>query len=353
MNCPAMTSDDYSHMLLDALQEPVFLLADDRKILFLNTVAVEMFGNGFIGRDFVRLIRNPQCLSAIAKVVDGGSMATCTMNIEYPMPGSFQFLVSRIGESGVDNASLLVSLKDVSDVKNAEQMRSDFIANVSHELRSPLTALSGFIETLRGPAKDDRDARERFLGLMDHESQRMVRLIADLLSLAKVEANLRVRPKGQANLGEILRRVESTLSSVAEKENMIVELHIKDPAIVPGSEDELTQVFQNLVENAIKYGRPGGTVTISVTRTGNIAGIAGEALALSVADQSEGIAKEHLARLTERFYRVDAHRSRDKGGTGLGLAIVKHIINRHRGRLRIVSDVGVGSTFTVFLPTAD
>jgi len=348
-----IASEDFTNTLLDALQEPVFLLGKDRKILFLNQVATEMFGNGFVGRDFVRLIRNPQCLSAIASVVNGEKKATCAMELEFPILGSFQFSVSRIAEGAKDTAALLVSLKDVSDLKSAEQMRSDFVANVSHELRSPLTALSGFIDTLKGPARDDAVARQRFLQLMEHESQRMVRLIADLLSLAKVEASLRIRPKGRANINEILSRVKSTLSSVSEKENKTVVLEMMDQAIVPGSEDELTQVFQNLMENAIKYGRPESTVTIGVSKTANIAGIAGDALAISVSDQGEGIAKEHLPRLTERFYRVDTHRSRDKGGTGLGLAITKHIINRHRGRLRISSEVGVGSTFTVFLPTMD
>lgn len=345
--------DVSTDILLNALQEPVFLIDTDRKIVFLNTVAEEMFGKGFLEKDFVRLIRHPECLAVISRVIGGQPSAGCSFEIEFPVKGSFKFSANRLAKDNLPGTPILVSLKDISDLKDAEQMRSDFVANVSHELRSPLTALSGFIETLKGPAKDDSEARDRFLDLMEHEAKRMVRLIADLLSLAKVEANQRIRPKGHADVADILRRIENTLSSVAEKENKTLILEISDAVQVPGNEDELTQVFQNLVENALKYGKPHSKVTIEVKRTGNIAGIAGEALAVSVSDESEGISKDHLPRLTERFYRVDTHRSRDKGGTGLGLAIVKHIINRHRGRLRITSESGVGSIFTVYLPISE
>ena len=348
-----MLSNTLPDTLLNALQEPVILIDEERKILFLNHVAEEMFGKGFTGRDFVRLIRHPDCLAAIARVIGGEPGAGCSVELEFPVRGSFKFRVSRIAGSDGKQASLIISLKDVSDLKDAEQMRSDFVANVSHELRSPLTALSGFIETLKGSAKDDSEARERFLDLMEHEAQRMIRLIADLLSLAKVESNQRIRPKGKADVGEILKRIENTLSSVAKKENKTIKLSVCEDAVVPGSDDELTQVFQNLVENALKYGRSHSTVTIEVTRTGNVAGIAGDVLCVSVSDEGEGIAKDHLPRLTERFYRADTHRSRDKGGTGLGLAIVKHIISRHRGRLRVTSEIGTGSVFTVFLPISE
>ncbi len=339
--------------VLEALQEAAILVDSRRYIVFFNPVARDLFGNGFVGKDFVRLIRQPQCLSALSSVMEGADRAACSLDIEYPVRGSFNFAVSQIGLDNAGGPLILVSLKDMSDLKDAEQMRSDFVANVSHELRSPLTALSGFIETLRGSAKGDLDAHERFLGLMEHESQRMVRLISDLLSLAKVEASQRIRPKGHADIGAVLKRIENTLSATAKKENKTVRLVLNDTAAIPGSEDELTQVFQNLIENALKYGNPQSTVTVEVGRAQNIAGIAGEAVSVAVSDESEGIAPEHLPRLTERFYRVDTHRSRDKGGTGLGLAIVKHIVSRHRGRLRISSEAGIGSTFTVYLPMSE
>ena len=232
-------------------------------------------------------------------------------------------------------------------------MRSDFVANVSHELRSPLTSLSGFIETLKNSAKDDPLARKHFLGLMEKESARMVWLISDLLSLSKVEANLRVPTMGKVDVATLVQRVAATLESKAKAEGKTIDIDIDiDSKLlpIPGNEDEITQVVINLMENAIKYGARDSVVSLSVKQSQAIAGIKGNALSVVVSDQGEGIKVEHIPRLTERFYRVDAHRSREEGGTGLGLAIVKHIVNHHRDRLQITSIVGQGSSFSVHLP---
>ena len=189
---------------------------------------------------------------------------------------------------------------------------------------------------------------------MDQEASRMVRLISDLLSLSKVEANLRIRPTGTADIVEIINQIKAILNDVAaiEEKQIIIEASAAELNLT-GNADELTQVFQNLIENAIKYGKRNSSVRVKINRTKNIPGIDGEAISVEIHDEGEGIEKHHLARLTERFYRVDTHRSRDKGGTGLGLAIVKHIVNHHRGRMHIESEVGVGSTFTVYLPVGD
>ena len=342
-------TDSTLYIALNALQEAVFILDVDRAILFENRVAEDLFGKGFIGRDFVQAIRHPECMRIIERVLGGEKSGETVMTIDYPGRAVFNVLVSDISTD--DQQKILVSLKDMSDLREAEQMRSDFVANVSHELRSPLTALAGFTETLRGPAKDDEVARERFLDLMNREALRMTRLIADLLSLSKVEANLRIRPNGQTDITAIIQRIETTLSQQAVKEKKTIKINVTcQNTIVTGHEDELVQVFQNLIENAIKYGAPDTVVMIDISEQENIAGISGLAMRIDICDQGNGIAKEHIARLTERFYRVDTHRSRDKGGTGLGLAIVKHIVNRHRGRLHIDSKVGVGSTFRVYLP---
>ena len=179
----------------------------------------------------------------------------------------------------------------------------------------------------------------------------MIRLIADLLSLSKVESRQRQRPEGSANIVAIIERVKNTLVDLAAKEEKTIELSVSaDMVEIPGSEDELTQVFQNLIENAVKYGRRKSSVTITVSAKDRVLGVSGEALVVEVQDEGDGIAQHHIPRLTERFYRVDTHRSRNKGGTGLGLAIVKHIINRHRGRFTITSQESVGSRFTVSLP---
>ena len=335
------------HAVLNALQEAVFILDKSRKVKFANDVAEQIFGEQFIDLDFIQAVRHPDCIKTIDHVVNGQSSAVINVMIEHPVKSLFKMQVTDIA-----NDEMLVSFLDISDLREAEQMRSDFVANVSHELRSPLTSIAGFIETLRGPARDDEAARSRFLALMDREAKRMVRLISDLLSLSKVEANMRVRPQGNADVLAIAKQVQASLEEQAAADGSKINIHARQSShIVPGNSDELTQVFQNLIENAVKYGAPNTAVDVTINADDKVAGFSGEVLSVEIRDHGEGIASEHIGRLTERFYRVDAHRSRDMGGTGLGLAIVKHIVNHHRGRIHIESEVGVGSTFTIYLPT--
>ncbi|MGD9744035.1 MAG: ATP-binding protein, partial [Dongiaceae bacterium] len=266
--------------------------------------------------------------------------------------------------SGNGRPGAVVAFYDMTRVKQADRMRADFVANASHELRTPLASLIGFIETLQGPARDDPDARERFLGIMQEQAQRMARLIADLLSLSRIELNEHRPPTGAVDLGAVLKGLAAALAFRATERQMTIELGVPSPLPgmggiaamnelppVQGDRDELTQLFQNLIENAIKYGRPGTPVSVAcwcVPQTR----LQRSMLAIAVIDRGDGIPREHLPRLTERFYRVDKARSRDLGGTGLGLAIVKHILNRHRGRLAIDSTPGEGSRFIVYLPLA-
>lgn len=343
----------YVQNVLDALQEAVFIVDQNRVVLLTNPAAESIYGNRHLGQDFVRISRNPDCLRAIGQVLNGESRSQSVVYFDTVANATLKLNVVSLGDKNEDGARAVISIRDISDLREAEQMRSDFVANVSHELRSPLTALSGFIETLGLMDKDETEARARFLNLMDSEAQRMIRLIADLLSLSKVESRQRMRPDDQVHVPAILNRVKATLESLATDEGMTIELDVEDglPS-VSASEDELTQVFQNLIENALKYGRRGSQVHVRVFRQPDIAGLIGPGILIEVTDQGEGIAKQHIPRLTERFYRVDTHRSRDKGGTGLGLAIVKHIINRHRGRFLITSEEGVGSRFTVVLPVS-
>ena len=337
--------------VFNSLQEPLLLLDSERDIVFMNTAAIGAFGEGYTGRNIVRLVRHPEVIQLITEVLAGKSEGSVKVSLENPLRGVFSFRITGLDRRSEARSVLAISIRDLTDLAIAEQMRSDFVANVSHELRSPLTALSGFVETMKDRAKDDAPARERFLELMEREASRMVRLIADLLSLSKVEASQHHLPSDKVNMGTLVKRAVTTLSGRAKAEDKTIELDIGgDLEPVNGSEDELMQVAINLIENAIKYGGPKSTVTVSVRTVENVAGISGKAIAFSVRDRGEGIAREHLARLTERFYRVDTHRSRDKGGTGLGLAIVKHIVNHHRGRLHVASEVGEGSVFTVHLP---
>jgi two-component system phosphate regulon sensor histidine kinase PhoR len=228
-------------------------------------------------------------------------------------------------------------------------MRADFVANVSHELRTPLASLLGFIETLQGPAREDTEARERFLGLMKAQAERMRRLIDDLLSLSRIEMSAHERPTATVDFARIIRHVIDVLGSLARDAGVEVSVDLSGPLLVKGEWDELVQVVQNLVENAIKYAAAGKRVEV----TGQIEGEADrQKVVVRVRDYGPGIAPEHLPRLTERFYRVSVQESRARGGTGLGLAIVKHILNRHRGKLSIASQLGEGTTFTVKLHCA-
>jgi two-component system phosphate regulon sensor histidine kinase PhoR len=233
-------------------------------------------------------------------------------------------------------------------------MRVDFVANASHELRSPLAALLGFIETLKGPAIDDQDARERFLDIMEREAHRMRRLIDDLLSLSRVEANEHVRPRGQIQIASCVRAALDVLKPRAAHEGMNVVTDV--PATLPtviGDNDQLTQVLHNLVENAIIHGRAGTDITVTAEAIERIPESGRAGVAVHIRDRGLGIAKDMIPRLTERFFRVDPARSRSvpTSSTGLGLAIVKHIIARHRGRLTIDSNLGEGSTFSIYIPS--
>ena len=234
-------------------------------------------------------------------------------------------------------------------------MRVDFVANVSHELRTPLATLHGFIETLRGPARDDLEAHDRFLEIMDEQTSRMTRLVTDLLSLSRIETAEHTPPSEEVALRPLAEHLAAAAELTAGRRGIRIVLDISQdlPALIANS-DEISQVLQNLLENAIKYGRDQSVVTIRAEIAEDLPASVSlqseDLVAISVSDQGDGIAREHIPRLTERFYRVDTARSRELGGTGLGLAIVKHIVSRHRGALTIDSKVGEGSRFTVYIP---
>lgn len=337
--------------ILDAVSEPVFVLDENRRVQLNNRAARELFGGSFKGQDFVRAVRHPDCLRCVDAVLAGEENAETVVTLPKPVLAVCRVSVTAIAEGVPSSPRVVVSIDDISQVLEARKMRSDFVANVSHELRSPLTALSGFIETLKGAAKDDPDARNHFLTVMEREALRMDRLIDDLLSLSKVETNARIRPTEHVDLAPLIEQVAAALTLQAKERGKSIE--IEDPGDVPpvlGDSDELMQIFRNLIENAIKYSQPETAVTVSLGLATSVAGIRGAAVRVDVQDRGAGIARSHIPRLTERFYRVDDGRARAEGGTGLGLAIVKHIVSRHRGRLQIASEVGRGSTFSVYLP---
>jgi two-component system phosphate regulon sensor histidine kinase PhoR len=339
-------------VVLDSLPDPVILIDGRRVVVGANRAARELLDAAPEGRDLALAIRHPDVLAAADRALAEGGARAAAVTLPGIPARVFQVRVVGFPE-GADAGPVgaIAVLNEVTAVKRAEEMRADFVANASHELRSPLSSLLGFIETLKGPASGDAAARARFLDVMQREAKRMAQLVDDLLSLSRVELNEHVRPKESVELPPLIASVAEALAGRAEERRMTVRLDI-EPALpsVVGDADQLVQVFRNLVENAIRYAREGTPVVVAARAVERIPDIGGFGVAVAVRDEGEGIPKDAIPRLTERFYRVDKARSQSLGGTGLGLAIVKHIVNRHRGRLAIESVVGRGSTFTVFLP---
>ena len=334
-----------SQAVLGGLPDAALLLDGGLIVLAVNSLARSALG-AEIGFHLARLSRSPELFAACDRALATGETQTCEFTMMAPIERHLMSLATPLGGAEDGGPSLLLVLRDLTEQDRLAQMRADFVANASHELRTPLAALQGFVETLQGAAKDDPEARDRFLAIMQVQAQRMSQLIEDLLSLSRVEMREHVPPKEAVDLVDVLEVVAADLQADARgAEIAVVVAPPVGSSTVLGDRDELIQVAQNLIQNAIKYGRPGGRVEVSLRG-------AGSNIALTVADDGIGIPPDHVPRLTERFYRVSAKDSRERGGTGLGLAIVKHIVNRHQGTLDIRSTVGEGSVFTVSLPKA-
>lgn len=345
---PPMRADAVDHStlnLLSKLELPGILLDESQRVLAHNRAARDLFPAIADGQPLALVSRNPELHQAIEHARQTGHSASAEMTERLPFDRRLVVSAAPITSMG----PILLQFRDTSEAARLAQLRSDFIANASHELRTPLASIRGFIETLQGPARADEAARQRFLGIMDVQAQRMNRILDDLLSLSRIEMRAHLHPETVVEVRDIVSETVRGLDPLARSENATITLEMTDqPCRVHGERDELSQVVQNLVHNAIKYGRHGGKVEVCVRR-GLSPLTRRDSVEIAVRDDGPGIAREHLPRLTERFYRVDAARSREKGGTGLGLAIVKHILNRHRGELEIESEIGRGSTFTVVL----
>lgn len=339
--------------MLEAIPLPCLLVGGDERIFAANAEALTLLGQRAVGRHFAAILRQPQIIEAIENALSGVPVGTRRyLANDGAQDTTFEVTCRPVaGPEPGRGAAVLVCLKDITQLEQAGQMRRDFVANVSHELRTPLTAIMGFIETLRGPARADDAARERFLGIMEEEAGRMNRLVGDLISLNRVETEERVRPRDRVELvGQIAATLNSIRPLAADAGVELIFDHPDPPVEVTGDADQLRQVMVNLIANAIKYGGSGGEVCVALTESARDPAVRGPAARIQVIDKGPGIDPLHLPRLTERFYRADSHRSRQLGGTGLGLAIVKHVVNRHRGRLRVESDLGKGAVFTVILP---
>jgi two-component system phosphate regulon sensor histidine kinase PhoR len=333
------------------MPDPAVLLDRAGRVIHLNAAAAQL-APALRKNELAQFaLRSPEIITALREAIATTEPRRTTYLDHVPVDRWMELVIVPISVPtlfGGTDKCMLMTFHDQTPLRRVEEMRADFVANASHELRTPLAALSGFIDTLQGPARDDPKARERFLGIMHIQATRMARLIDDLLSLSRVELSAHVRPDTLVDIVPIIRQVVDGLEPLARERQVMIGVDLPETAWIAGDREELLRLFENLVENALKYGASGGKVIVSMT-----AAMSGEGqpeARVMVRDFGPGIAPEHLPRLTERFYRVDVGDSRAQGGTGLGLSLVKHIVNRHRGRLLIESVLKNGATFTACFP---
>jgi two-component system phosphate regulon sensor histidine kinase PhoR len=344
----ARIGDPLIEAVLAGLPDPVVALDGRGDVVALNARAAEVAPALRPGEPISLGLRVPEVLDAIRRARASGSAQQVEFFERVPFDRWYEAIVTPILSAGLapKPGLVLLAFHDLTPLRRVEEMRADFVANASHELRTPLAALSGFIDTLRGPARNDPLARDRFLGIMEAQANRMARLIGDLLSLSRIELNEHRRPDAEVDLVAIVRQVIDGLQTLASDREVEVQLSVSAERVtVRGDRDELIRLFENLVENALKYAASGKRLNITLALAEGR-----REVRVAVRDYGPGIAPDHLPRLTERFYRVDVGESRAQGGTGLGLALVKHIVSRHGGRLTIESVLGQGATFTVHLP---
>lgn len=329
------------------MPDPVILVDRRTLVVEANPAARALLPALHQARPLSFALRSPEVLDGVEAVLSSGMPRRVSLATRVPLERIFEVQIGALPMPDGSGVSAVLFLRDLTSARRLEAMRVDFVANASHELRTPLATLIGFIETLQGPAREDSQARERFLEIMRVQAQRMTRLIDDLLSLSRIELREHVAPTTVVDLGALARQMVDAQGPPAEVRGATIRFQDgAGPYPVPGDADELARVIENLIENAVKYG--GGHVSVALSREEDAR--LGARIVLSVTDDGPGIPPEHIPRLTERFYRVDVASSRARGGTGLGLAIVKHSLNRHRGRLTIDSTVGQGTIVRVSLP---
>ena len=340
--------------IVSGMPDPAVLLDWAGRVVHLNAAAAQL-APALRKNELAQFaLRSPEIISALREAIATTEARRATYLDHVPVDRWMELIITPVPVPtlfGGTDKCMLMTFHDLTPLRRVEEMRADFVANASHELRTPLAALSGFIDTLQGPARDDPRARERFLGIMHIQATRMARLIDDLLSLSRVELSAHVRPDTLVDIVPIIRTVADGLEPLARERQVVIDVDLPEaPVWIAGDREELLRVFENLIENALKYGASGGRVIVSLTMA--VSGEGVPEVRVMVRDFGPGIAPEHLPRLTERFYRVDVGDSRSQGGTGLGLSLVKHIVNRHRGRLLIESALKNGATFTTCFPHA-
>jgi two-component system phosphate regulon sensor histidine kinase PhoR len=332
--------------LAAAIADPLIIFDRQGAVVEANGAAQAAFGPLSAGTPLRLRFRTPEMQQFFDRYLQAPAAGAQAEHLERsPVERLYRVTASPLGEERSLN---LLMFRDQSEARRIDRMRADFVANASHELRTPLASIAGFIETLRGPARNDAAARDKFLQIMQDQTARMARLIDDLLSLSRLEMNASIDPNARVDVAMVVRSVVDSLRPLAAEYGVSVDCEVRtEKTSSVGNHDELFQVFENLLENACKYGQSGGRVVVLVE-----AGSSGRGreVLVTVQDFGPGIAEEHIPRVTERFYRVDVETSRAQKGTGLGLSIVKHILTRHNAYLTIKSEIGKGAAFTVHLP---
>lgn len=345
------TSEPNWRTIIDAFPDPSLIIDKPGTVLHLNPPLVDLFPRARIGQSIALVSREPALLQAIQSPRNAETRAVVQLHDRVPIIRKLTAIITglSVDEYRSGEPAFLIVFRDLTDQERHAQLRADFVANASHELRTPLASLKLIIETLQGAGRHDEARKEKFLGMMAAQAVRMNQLIDDLMSLNRVEMRAHLSPRDFVELTDLINQVAETMTPLADSQGIALNVvEAAGPIRVRGDREELIQVFQNLIQNGIRYGRRGGSVTMSFRQIKD--STPRPLVAVAVADTGIGIPPEHIPRLTERFYRVSAAASREKGGTGLGLAIVKHIVSRHRGELQIDSELTKGSTFTVVLP---
>ena len=330
---------------LNLIKDQIIILNKNKVVIYANTAALTRFGNSIVSTHYASIIRDSNFVKAINNIYN--NKKNISVNSEISLP-TYQFLKANIYyiEQGFfdENFSIMVVLQDLTELLKIEKLKSDFVANVSHELRTPLQSIKLGFETISsGPAKDDKEAKKKFIDIMLNETNRMDQLITDLLTLSKIEQEEHKRPGDKINIRDVLNSVSSNLQTLSENKKINILNHVTENCFVIGDYNKLVEIFYNIVQNAIKYSN--SNTQINITQFKNT-----DNVTIKVKDEGYGIPKTSIPRVTERFFRVDPEHSKKIGGTGLGLAIVKHLINQHRGEFHIDSEIGKGSEFFVKLP---
>ena len=337
-------------VIIEELEDQFFALDRYNLIKYLNKSAKQRFGENLIDKNISSVVRDTKLLETIEEAIK--DQATKNVNVEINLP-SYQlykiYIIPGPTHLFPETDSVVLFLKDFTEITKAQKLKTDFVANVSHELRTPLVSIKGSLETILGPASDDKVAQKKFMSIMSDQVLRMENLINDLLILSRIELEEHIKPNKIVNLNDIFTNIKSNFELILKKKKINLQIELMEPTLVFGDNDKLLTVFSNLIDNAIKYSQDGKNIYI---KSQNSEGkLIGKNMLINIKDEGIGIPQDLIPRITERFFRVDTEKSKKVGGTGLGLAIMKHIISQHRGDYEILSKVNEGTEIKIFLPT--